>query len=467
MSPLQLDALGPRGAYRSRNIQTVPDIHGRPLAELSLVPPLFVARTIAALRRAAPLPLEKRLDAITAAGHAFAHGTVAGQSPQEYQDAVCQVSGLPRRTTEAALAHTVQYTDRAYLSSQLARPTGAVNDWRDPRTRHGAGVWARRGDVFAVLAPGNTPNAHTLWLQSLALGYRVAVRPSSREPFSAHRWISALREHGFGADQVALLPTDHATADDLVRHADLSMVYGDDAVVRRYADRSTVLPQGPGRSKFLITADTDWAPYLDTIADSVSAHGGAACINTTTVFVEGDPAPLARALAERLGALPSLPPRDPAAVLPVRPLEEALRMRKLLLEKAAGTTAWLGGDGVVDDLGDGTAVLRPAVHQVPAHDSPQTRLEMRFPCVWVAPWSREAGLAPLKDTVVLTALTRDEALIDRLFEEPDIDNVYLGDHPTYWLPAGLPHSDYLESFLMRTKACVRGGGPKAPVVRNS
>lgn len=452
---LRIDALGPAGAYRSRNIQTIDDIHGEPFAELSLVPPLYIGRTMAAMRRAEPLPLERRLDAIARAGRAFATETIGGLSPADYQHAVCRVSGLPWITTEMALEYTAQYTERAYLSSQLARPTGAVNDWRDPHTKHGSGVWARRGDVFAIHAPGNTPSAHTLWLQSLALGYRVAVRPSSREPFSPHRWITALRDAGFGPDQVALLPTDHATADEVVRGADLSMVYGGEEVMRKYSSMSTVLPQGPGRSKFLVTGDAEWTAYLDTIIASVSDHAGAACINTTTVFVEGDPAPVARAVAERLAMLPSLPPQNPKAVLPVKGLAEARQIERLLLSTAAGTIPWLGGDGIVDDLGDGTAVLRPAVHQVPRPDSPQTQVELRFPCVWVAPWTPEAGVAPLRNTVVLTAVTDDEALVDRLFAEPSIANVYLGDHPTHWLPPGIPHDDYLESFLMRTKACIR------------
>jgi hypothetical protein len=218
---------------------------------------------------------------------------------------------------------------------------------------------------------------------------------------------------------------------------------------------ATVLPQGPGRSKFLITKDADWTAHLDTVVSSVSAHGGTACVNTTAVFVEGDPAPLAQALAERLSVLPSLPPQDPEAVLPVQPLDRARRIERHLLTTAAGTTPWLGGDGIVDDLGDGTAVLRPAVHQVSRPDAPQTGVELPFPCVWVAPWSPEAGVGPLRDTVVLTTVTEDETLVDRLVNEPGIANVYLGDHPTHWLAPGLPHDDYLESFLMRTKACVR------------
>jgi acyl-CoA reductase-like NAD-dependent aldehyde dehydrogenase len=79
-----------------------------------------------------------------------------------------------------------------------------VNQWQDPATRTGHAVWTRRGDVFAVHASGNHPGVHGLWLEAVALGYRVVVRPSQREPFTPHRLITALRQAGLGNDQVAL-----------------------------------------------------------------------------------------------------------------------------------------------------------------------------------------------------------------------------------------------------------------------
>jgi hypothetical protein len=75
--------------------------------------------------------------------------------------------------------------------------------------------------------------------------------------------------------------------------------------------------------------------------------------------------------------------------------------------------------------------------------------------VWLAPWTREAGIAPLKDTLVLTALTQDERLLDSLLAEPSISNLYIGDHPTYWIEPGIPHDGYLADFLMRTKGVIR------------
>ena len=99
-------------------------------------------------------------------------------------------------------------------------------------------MWARRGEVLAVHAPGNAPGVHGLWPQALALGYRVAVRPSRREPFTAHRLIHALRQAGFRAEDALYLPTDHAVADELIRAADLSMVYGGQDVVDQLRRRS-------------------------------------------------------------------------------------------------------------------------------------------------------------------------------------------------------------------------------------
>jgi acyl-CoA reductase-like NAD-dependent aldehyde dehydrogenase len=226
--------------------------------------------------------------------------------------------------------------------------------------------------------------------------------------------------------------------------------------MRKYAGYSTMLPQGPGRSNILLTAEVDWREHLDVIVASISHEGGRACVNTTAVFVQGDTAPLARAIAERLAAIPSLPPEDEHAVLPVLPLADAQKLEQYLLAKAAGTVSWLGGDGVVDDLGDGSAVLRPAVHELDRPGAEQAGVELSFPCVWVAPWTPEAGLEPLRETLVLTAITDDTHLVDGLVAEPTIANVYVGDHPTYWIEPGIPHDGYLAEFLMRTKAVIRG-----------
>lgn len=452
---LDLDALGPAGPYRTRTRQTIADVAGAPLAELSQVPRLYVARTIAALREAPVLPFPARIEALNEAARSFAEDGIGGLGFADYLRAVSGVSGVPISVVRSAALEIADALRAAGSSAFAALPTGAVEDWRDPLTRSGRAVWTRRGEVFAVLAAGNHPGPNALWIEALALGYRVAVRPSRREPFTPHRLVSALQTAGFGAARVALLPASHEVADELVREADLAVVYGGDDVVRKYAADPTVLTQGPGRSKILLTAEQDWEAHLDTILGSVARHGGVACIETTGVLVEGDPAPLAAALAERLAALPSLPPRDERAVLPAAPAAAARTLRRYLAAQATDTKAWLGADGVVDELGDGSAVLRPAVHQLPGPRARQLGVELPFPCVWVAPWTREAGIAPLRGTLVLTAMTEDDALFDALLAEPTISNVYRGDYPTHWMRPGVPHDGYLGEFLMRSKTVIR------------
>ncbi|MGK5637651.1 aldehyde dehydrogenase family protein [Streptomyces sp. URMC 126] len=445
--PLHLDALGPTGPYRTQARETVHDVTGRPVAELSVVPRLYVRRALAALRRAEAPPPDERIPALAEAGRLFATATIDGMPVERYEHTVARVSGLPVPLVREATRTVATALAGAYGFACQARPRGS----RDPSLGTGTAAWIRRGDVLSVLVAGNHPGVHSQWAEALALGYRVAVRPSRREPLSAHRLVGALHEAGFGTDTVVLLPTDHSAADELVTGGDLAMVYGGDAVVDKYRSGTTVLAHGPGRAKILVTADTDATRHLDTIVDSVAAHAGAACVNATAVFVEGDPAPVAEAVAERLAGLPSLPPEHEGAVLPVQPLDDARNLEKYVHAEAAGATAWLGGDTLVGDLGDGSAALRPAVFQVDRADAPQTRLEMPFPCVWFAPWSRSDGLAPLRDTLVLTALTSDRDLVARLLAEPTIRNLHVGDHPTHVLVPGLPHDGYLGEFLMRSK----------------
>jgi acyl-CoA reductase-like NAD-dependent aldehyde dehydrogenase len=266
-----------------------------------------------------------------------------------------------------------------------------------------------------------------------------------------------LRAAGFADEDVLFLPCDHGAADELVHSGDLAMVFGGDDVVGRYTggwSRTPVLPQGPGRVKLLITGC--WEPFLDVVVDSVSGLGGVSCLNATAVLVEQDARGFAEALAERLAALRPLPPEHEEAALPCRPLAEAQAVEDFVRQQARGATAVLGKDGIADDLGDGSAALRPAVHLLDDATAEQIGLEMPFPCVWVAPWSKEQGVAPLRESLVAGVATDDETLVDAVLDEPSIRNVYGLDRPTWWLPPGIPHDGFLAEFLMRSTGLARG-----------
>ncbi len=450
-----IDALGPKGEYRTRNREIVASTAGVPVAELSIVPPLYVSRAIATQRKARPLPLAQREAALAKAADAFVTAVIGGLDFDAYVELASRISGLPIAVTRAGARSVADAVGHAFDAVRPARPVGAALDWRKERTRKGGAVWARRGEVFAVHAAGNGPGVHGLWPQALALGYRVAVRPSRREPLTAHRLVNALRQSGFRAEDAVYLPTDHGGADEIIRSADRAMVYGGQDVVDKYANDPTVMVNGPGRAKILITADRDWRDYLDTIVDSIANLGGMACVNTTAVLYEGDPAPLARAIAERLATIEPLPSEDERAILPTQPIDKARALAEYLAAKAAGATPLLGADQVVAALGDGHAALRPAAHLLAGPEPDKLNVELPFPCVWVSPWTRAAGVEPLRHSLVITAITGDDELIDDVLAEPTISNVYYGNHPTFFCAPEIPHDGFLADVLMRNKGFIR------------
>lgn len=454
-----LDALGPDGAYRTRTREVITTTAGDAVAELSRVPPLYVSRTLGAQRKVAPLPAVQRAAALSRAADLFANSVIAGLGFEAYVALASGISGLPIAITRAAARGVADAIGDAFDAVRPAQPGGATLDWREQRTPAGGALWVRRGEVFAVHAAGNGPGVHGLWPQALALGYRVAVRPSRREPLTAHRLVCALREAGCRAEDAVYLPTDHAGADEIIRSADLAMVYGGQAVVDKYAGDPAVIANGPGRTKVVITAEQDWDDCLDVVIDSIANQGGMACVNTTAVLYEGDPAPLAHAIAERLAAIEPLPTDDERAILPTQPVERARAIADFLAAKAAGSTPVLGAGQVVADLGGGYAALRPAVHLMAEPDVDKLNVELPFPCVWVSAWSRDTGSATameaLRHSLVVTAITTDETLVDALVAEPTIGNVYYGRHPTWLRAPTIPHDGFLADSLMRTKGFIR------------
>jgi len=450
-----LDALGPGGEYRTRKRELIADVSGAPVAEMTVVPPLYVARAVNAQRKTRPLPIAEREAALARAAKMFLSDEIAGLDFDRYVDVTSRVSGLPIAVTRAGARSVADQVSS--MSVQPAQPRGAERDWR--AIPNGGAVWARRGEVFVVHASANAPGVHGLWPQALSLGYRVAVRPSRREPFTGQRLITALRESGFRGADVCYLPTDYTGADEIIRAADLAMVYGGQDVVDKYSVDPTVWVNGPGRAKILLTAEQDWRDHLDLIVESICTFGGTACVNATAVLIEGSrdrATALAEAIAVRLSSLPALPISDEEALLPVMSTAAARTVAEFLGARAAGTTAVLGADQVVADLGDGTAALRPAVHLLAARDTVRLNTELGFPCVWVSPWSRDDGLEPLRGSLVVNAITDDEQLVDELVDEPTIPNVYNGRYPTWFGAPHIPHDGFLADFLMRNKGFIRG-----------
>lgn len=451
---VELPLLTVEGQQRTRAQETVPGVDGRPAASLSLAPELLVARTLARQSRTEPLPARERKRLLREAAERFLGDTLGGLTFEEHCRQVRRVSGhnapLTARMSGQVAAALAQAPERA----DQGRPRGSVRSWREASEGPGSGVWTRRGRTLGAVLSGNAPTIQNGWLKALALGYRVVVRPSRREPFTAHRVVLALRAAGFRDVDVAYLPTTRAVAGAVLRRADLGLTYGGDDVKAAYEGDPSIRVGGPGRSKTLITRDRVGPAAVGSVADAVSALSGTACVNTSAVLVEGDHESFARALAEELrertggGELQvtdrHLGPRSPQAA--ARALLDGLR-------RGRSGRAVIPLAEVATDHPEGGVVLGPAVFTVDDPGDPLLRSELPFPCVWVAPWGPADGVTPLRGSLVVNAVTDDTGLVGALLHEPTIRNVHLAT-PTVHGDGLLPHEDYVGGFLMENKAVV-------------
>ncbi|WP_058042242.1 aldehyde dehydrogenase family protein [Streptomyces roseifaciens] len=429
----------------SRDTRVLHAVTGAPLGTLHEAPAVVNRLAVKAMRTAPDTPPGEIAAVLAQAGRLFARATLGGQTPEEYFRLQALASGVPiavaRRTAE-----------------RLAEECGLLADVTEEQRPAGTGPgrparWARRGSVLAVVAPSNHPGTHIAWLQAIALGYGVAVRPGARDPITPLRLARALLEAGLHAGRLSLLPGSHAAADALVAAADLALVYGSEATVARMRGNDRVLVRGPGRSKILVDVPLD-DDILDYLVAEIADDGGVRCTNATAIFTSGDQQALADALAERLAALPLLPVTDPGAELPARPVKEARALRSALVAAAQGAAdvaeRHYAGDPTPVIDGD-AAVLRPAVMWVDRSDHPGLRTELPFPCVWVAPWRAGEGLGPLDDSLALTLLTENDVLVAEALDAPTVRTVIHGKVTGWWADPYLPHDGYLGQFLREAR----------------
>lgn len=445
---LDIPALGPTGPYRTRNRTTVTDASGVAALELASVPGLVVSHWIDQLRASAPLPVAQAADVLAKAAGVFADQEVLGDDLDAHERRVAELTGTPLAVVrECDRLITATLRDVARTAS-AARPAGCVPVGTAPsKSLPATAAWRRTGDVLAVHAAGNSPGVHAMWLEALALGYRVAVRPSNRDPLTPLRLVTALREAGVPATQLVVAPCDHATADLIVERSDRAVVYGGQDVVDKYRDRADVRSQGPGRSKLVVAADADRGTGLELARTGALYHAGTACTATTGVLVEHDPAGFAAELAAVLAEVTPAGPVAGTALLPCMPEADARRLATALLDRTedavvhlAPRVERLGGEGSL-------AALTPAVVELTSPKDPLLSYEMPFPCVWVAPFERGATDV-LDGSLVLSLHTEDLGLIAAASELTSVSNVYRS-RPTSWIHPDVPHDGFLGEFLMR------------------
>lgn len=450
---------------------------GTPLAKVSQANAGIVRRDLKriatktqALRE---IPTPRMLEICRAAGELFVSGTLplnesgATQSPEQYVEMLSQTSGLPHTLCRKNMQKVFTVFDQMPdILAGLTRglDTGIVD--------HGIGKhegmpmsFAAATDALGVVLPSNSPGVNSIWMPAVALKIPVVLKPGREEPWTPLRIMQAFIAAGCPREAFSFYPTDHEGSSTILQGCGRALLFGDKSTTQQYANNPAIQLHGPGFSKVVIGADAigDWRQHLDVLVASVADNGGRSCINASSIFVPAHGREIAEALAERIASIEPKPPADDEARL------AAFANPKFAAFIDAAIESGLGEGGAVDLSAqfregprqrtvDGAQYLLPTVVYCESLDHPLANTEYLFPFVSVVEVPDEDLVAAMGKSLVVTGITNDENLRNRLLASRDIDRLNLGPIPTSHVEWDQPHEGNLFEFLYERRAIQRADG---------
>lgn len=461
-------------AYESLDQVEVKDFRtGEVLARVSHVNAGIVRRDLqraaqadAALRK---LPAARLVALCAEAAERFLNDTLplgegATQSPGQYVETLGRTSGLPhgliRRNMErihtalsqmdAVLRGLSRGLELSVLDSGFGQQNGARVSFVPTTT------------ALGVVMPSNSPAVNALWLPAIALKTPVALKPGREEPWTPWRLIQAFLAAGAPAEAFGFYPTDHEGAAAILAGCERALLFGDQSTTAPYANDPRIQIHGPGWSKILIGEDCikSWREYLDVILASIVENGGRSCLNASAIVVPRYAAEIARALAERLAAIPPARPDDPNARLAafanpkVADAIDAQIEAGLQVPGATDVTA-LFRRGPRKVRFEGAVFLLPTIVHCDSFEHPLANREFLFPYASVLEMPQNEMLRRIGPTLVCTAITRDAAFIEQLMACPHIDRLNIGPVPTMKISWDQPHEGNLFELLWKRRSFER------------
>jgi acyl-CoA reductase-like NAD-dependent aldehyde dehydrogenase len=464
--------------YRSLDIQTA--VHHRtrePFVEVSYANAGLIRRDLmnlpAARAALARVPIDELMTRAEKAAEHFLTGTLpldplAGttQSPQDYVEQVSATTGLPwvmaRRNMRKV--HGVLSRVREVFAGLTRGLDPRVLDEGVGQADGRAVSFFPRGHALGVVLPNNSPGVHALWAPAPAMKMPVVLKPGSAEPWTPARIVQAFLAAGYPPEAFGYYPAEHGAAAEVLRLSGRGMVFGDVASTSRWKNDPRIEVHGPGYSKVVLGEDEidNWQQHLDVLVTSAVDNGGRSCVNASGVWVPRRGREVAEALAARFAAVTPKPAEDEAAQLApfadpgVASRISAMIDRDLREAGAVDLTQPLRGNRLVQF--NGCTYLLPTVVWCERRDHPLANREFLFPFVSVV----EVPEAEIPDAIgpslVVTAITRNEAFARRFTASPHIDRLNLGAIPTMQIGWDQPHEGNLFDHLYGRRAIQQAVG---------
>ena len=385
------------------------------------------------------------------------------QTKEDYLRQVSATTGLP---------HVLAGRNMEKIRSMLAEMENVLNgltrsiDWELLDRGFGeigghSMSFFPRGESLGVVLPNNSPGVHSLWIPAVPLKMPLVLKPGSAEPWTPYRIIQALIKAGAPREAFSYYPTDHGGAAEILRGSGRGMVFGDASTTGRWQNDSRIEIHGPGYSKIVIGEDCidDWEKYLDVMVDSIVDNGGRSCVNASGVWVPSHAKEIAEALAKRFAQIaPRAADDDNAKLAPFTDPNVASRISQLIDQG-------LNEPGVTDVTAahrsnrlaewDGCSYLLPTVVLAESREHPMANREYLFPFVSVVTVKQEELPHALGPSLVVTAITSDRKLIQKLVAASNVDRLNIGPVKTNQVSWDQPHEGNLFEHLYARRAFQR------------
>jgi hypothetical protein len=190
---------------------------------------------------------------------------------------------------------------------------------------------------------------------------------------------------------------------------------------------------------------------------SIADNGGRSCINASSIWVTKHAKEISEALAERLVKILPRPADDPQAQLaPFVDANVAQRISQLIDQglNEPGATEITGShrDGGRLAIRNGCSYLLPTVVLCENAGHVMANKEFMFPFVSVVKVTEKQIPQALGPSLVVTAITSDPDLINRLVTSPNVDRLNIGAVPTNQINWDQPHEGNLFEHLYARRA---------------
>ncbi len=408
---------------------------------------------------------QELLDICKKAADFFAKSTLplgdARQTPEDYIRQVSATTGLPFALARKNLnkIQGVMSQMETVLNGMTRHLDFEILDQGFGKLNGTALSYYARTNSLGVVLPSNSPGVHSLWVPAVPLKIPLVLKPGSGEPWTPYRLAQAMIQAGCPPSAFSYFPTDHAGGAEILRQCGRGMVFGDTASTSIWNNDPRVEVHGPGYSKIVIGEDCieEWERFIDVIVASIVENGGRSCVNASGVWVPKYAAKIAEALAFRLAQIAPRSSEDEAAELapfadPRVAERMALQIEQGLAQPGARdvTATYRSGGSLVN--WQGCSYLVPTIVLCDSPEHPLANREYLFPFASIIEIGQNQIPEALGKSLVVTAITRDSRLIERLIASPLVDRLNLGPIPTYQIAWDQPHEGNLFEHLYSRRA---------------